>query len=326
MQNPQKVSWPTIKRELKKRWFLLAVLATYLGLGGLFTVLIYQFHWDQPATRWAGRVFPLPAASVNGEMIWLSHYYRRLGQVEYYQAASAAKEQSANLPADQTEIRIKTLDALIEGKIFRQQTRHYGITVTDQEVTATHKKLAESQGGEEKFASVINQFYGITPFQFSQEYIREQIYREKAETQLFTQVHPRWIIIEDEARARAVLDRAKAGEDFGELVKQFSQDANTLEKGGDLGWIKRGRYQKPIEDVIFSLKIGEVSPDVTKTDAGFVIAKIEERQDAPISDLSFAEWVDKITVEAKVTRFVARIDTPNPNLETTPVPVANPAS
>ena len=123
-----------------------------------------------------------------------------------------------------------------------------------------------------------------------------------------------------------MLDRAKAGEDFGELVKQFSQDANTLEKGGDLGWIKRGRYQKPIEDVIFSLKIGEVSPDVTKTDAGFVIAKIEERQDAPISDLSFAEWVDKITVEAKVTRFVARIDTPNPNLETTPVPVANPAS
>ena len=324
MKQLDRVSWPIIKRELRKRWFLVTVVAVYLGLGGLFTVLIYEFHWDQPATRWAARIFPMPAARVNGETIWLSHYYRRLGQVEHFQNAAVAKEQSATLPADPTEIRTKTLEALIEGLIFRQQARHYDLTVTDQEVTETHKKLAENNGGEEQFAAVIGQFYGLTPFQFSQEYTREELYREKLEAQLFTQVHPRWLIIEDEARARAVLERVKNGEDFAELVKQFSQDANTLEKGGDLGWLKRGQYQKAVEEVIFALKAGEVAPDVIKTEAGFVIVKVEERKDAPISDLSYTEWVDKITKEAKVTRFVARIE-PEPSATPETPPTQEPS-
>jgi parvulin-like peptidyl-prolyl isomerase len=323
MTHPKSVTWSILKQEVRKRWFFLTVMALYLGLGVFFTVLVYQFHWDQPATRWAARVFPLPAARVNGETIWLSHYYRRLALVEHYQTASLASQRASSIEENPDELRQKTLDVLIESLIFRQQAKSYDIIVTDSEITETYKKLAANNGGEEKFRQTIEQLYGLTPFQFSEEYIPEQLYREKLEDQLFTKVHPRWIIIEDEARSRSVLERAKAGEDFAELVKQFSQDVTTLDKGGDLGWLQRGQYQKPVEDVMFALKTGEVAPDLVKTDPGFVIIKVDERQDAPIDDLSYTEWADKITQEARVTRFVAR---PETQAEETPSPADSPVA
>lgn len=321
IKQPQRLNWSAFRQEVRKRWLLLLIVGLYLGLGLLFTLLIYQFGWDQPATRWAARVFPLPAARVNGETIWLSHYYRRLNLVEHYGTASLASQSAATVPQDPAEQRAKTLDVLIEGLIFSQQAKKYDVAVTEAEITATYQKLAEANGGEENFAKVLKEFFGLTPFQFSQEYIPEELYREKLEQQLFVQIHPRWMIIQDEAKARPVLDRAKAGEDFAELAKQFSQDSNTIEKGGDLGWIRRGQFDKAFEEAAFLLKAGEVGPDLISTPVGFVIVKIEERQDAPIGDLSSSDWLAKVKNEAKVTRFVGR---PKPASPAESAPPANP--
>jgi len=76
------------------------------------------------------------------------------------------------------------------------------------------------------------------------------------------------------AQAEQVLARIKAGEDFGKLAGQFSEDV-TKEQGGDLGFFARGQMVQPFEDSVFALKKSEVS-GVVETQFGLHLIKLEE--------------------------------------------------
>ena len=76
--------------------------------------------------------------------------------------------------------------------------------------------------------------------------------------------------------ALAVLADAKAGKDFAELAKRFSEDPAARKDGGDLGSFKKGDMQPELEKNILALKPGEVS-DLISTPIGFHIIKLEAR-------------------------------------------------
>jgi peptidyl-prolyl cis-trans isomerase D len=89
----------------------------------------------------------------------------------------------------------------------------------------------------------------------------------------------------EEIRKKAddVLKKARAGPKFADLAKQYSDDASK-DKGGDLGWITQGQTLPAVEQAIFSLPIGKVS-DLIRTDLGFHIVKVEERETARTKSL-----------------------------------------
>ncbi len=85
------------------------------------------------------------------------------------------------------------------------------------------------------------------------------------------------------AQIESVLQRARAGEDFAALARQFSSDPGSKDNGGDLGWFPRGMMVKPFEEAAFALKPGEIS-NVVESPFGFHLIKLEERRTQPGAD------------------------------------------
>jgi peptidyl-prolyl cis-trans isomerase D len=101
-----------------------------------------------------------------------------------------------------------------------------------------------------------------------------------------------------EATAKGVLQRAKKGEDFAALAKQYSEDS-TAANGGDLSFFGRGQMVKEFEDASFSLPVGGLS-DLVKTTYGFHIIKVTDTRAGRTTP--FEEVKDRIRQEMQVDR------------------------
>jgi len=90
----------------------------------------------------------------------------------------------------------------------------------------------------------------------------------------------------EQARKKAedVLKQVKAGGNFADLAKKYSEDTASAKEGGSLGWIERGRTVPEFEKVAFSLPKGSTS-DLVESSYGFHIIQVEDKQDARVKTL-----------------------------------------
>jgi peptidyl-prolyl cis-trans isomerase C len=72
-----------------------------------------------------------------------------------------------------------------------------------------------------------------------------------------------------------LLQRAKGGEDFAKLAKEFSEDLGSKERGGEYIF-PRGRMVPEFEAAAFALMPGQIS-DVVTTQFGYHIIKLQEK-------------------------------------------------
>jgi peptidyl-prolyl cis-trans isomerase SurA len=86
-------------------------------------------------------------------------------------------------------------------------------------------------------------------------------------------------------RASLVLQEARNGGDFANLAQRHSEDA-TAANGGDLGVIKRGQALPEFDEVLFTMREGDIS-EVIRTPNGLHIVKIEAFSKG--SEQSFSE-------------------------------------
>lgn len=76
------------------------------------------------------------------------------------------------------------------------------------------------------------------------------------------------------AKADSILIRAREGEDFATLARQYSEDEGSGQLGGDLGWFRPGDMVAEFERAAYSLRPGEISVPI-RTQYGWHIIKLE---------------------------------------------------
>lgn len=99
-----------------------------------------------------------------------------------------------------------------------------------------------------------------------------------------------------------VLARAKKGEDFAKLAKEFSEDPGSKETGGEYTF-PRGQMVPEFEAAAFALKTNEVSEIVT-TQYGYHIIKLSER--IPAEKVEFEKVAEDLKKALRQQAFQAK--------------------
>jgi foldase protein PrsA len=78
-------------------------------------------------------------------------------------------------------------------------------------------------------------------------------------------------------KMEGILARARAGEDFAGLAKEFSEDPGSKDNGGLYEDKGRGTWVKPFDEAAFSVPVGQIS-DIVETEYGYHVIKVENRK------------------------------------------------
>lgn len=92
---------------------------------------------------------------------------------------------------------------------------------------------------------------------------------------------------EKKAKAEEIVAKARAGEDFSELAKQYSEDTKTKNKGGVLPFFAKGSKDPEFEKAAFSLQKDEIS-DPILTEKGYNIIKLTDKKEGGTKSLKEA--------------------------------------
>ena len=137
------------------------------------------------------------------------------------------------------------------------------------------------------------------------------------------EVHARHILVDDEAKAKDIAKRAKAGEDFAKLAKENSKDS--AEDGGDLGYFTKDQMVPEFAEAAFKLEKGQVS-DPVKTQFGWHIIKVEDKRQKPVPAYEQVEdQVEQYLVRKAQADMVTKLRA-DAKIEKTAAPAAAPAA
>ena len=286
------------------RWILITVLwlivIIYLGFGIFFAVKVYKNHAEDRSTKFAVNIYPFPAAIINNGIVWAKDYYQQLAYIRQFSLKTKQPVPEAAV------LRTQIIDQLIENKLLEMQALRYNITVSSKDVNDAYQKIVTQSGGTSEVNKVLNELYGMSERDFK-HLVHQQVLKEKIQNELITQVKVAHILIKDEARANEIAARAKQGEDFGALAKQYSEDTKSRDAGGELGWLAKGQLvvdNNPIpefDEAAFKVKVGEITGPV-KTGIGFEIIKVEDRKGK--IDENFNTWLAGLKKQAKIWRLI----------------------
>ena len=211
----------------------------------------------------------------------------------------------------------KVVDTLIQEKLVDQEAGKQNITVTPADIDKEIAKIKERIGGEAAYQDALAQNQ-ITEAQLRDyqsfrikvtKILKKDIPVTDDELKKFfeenkaqfdkREVHARHILVATEQEAKDIKAQLDKGADFAALAKEKSTEPAAKESGGDLGTFGPGKMVPAFDNVVFSMKQGEISQPF-QSDFGWHVAQVlEVKGTAPSFDALKAE-VTEVYIDSKV--------------------------
>jgi len=205
------------------------------------------------------------------------------------------------------------LDQMVESKLFEQEAKRRGITVSEQELDASIEQVRSKYNLNEDQMEEVLKKQNLTPESFREQWRVQTLGNKLLESQLKNKI----VVTDEEVKkyyeenygsinyssttteesevvvviahilispdtpnaqdkAVEVAELAKSGNDFGSLAREYSDDSFTSDKGGNLGSFKKGDLIEPLEIAVERTPEGKVSGPV-QSPAGYHIVKVLNR-------------------------------------------------
>src|SRR4030042_3496216 len=209
------------------------------------------------------------------------------------------------------KFRKKTLDQLIEVKVFSNEARNAGLAKDPKTKEALEKATKEILA-QQFVKKIIDE-----KSQPSDEEMKKYYSEHKDQFVIPDGVYIQHILVKKQEDAQAILENLKGGASFEEIAKKKSI-ARSWKNDGRLGWLYKGRMDPELEKVAFTLEKEKLS-DVIKTKEGYEIIKVlnkSDKRELPIEEAKAniryeLFWkkkkgiIDKYYEEAKVNKIPA---------------------
>lgn len=212
---------------------------------------------------------PEPTETIQKELESFKKAYKT--EDEYQQALKARNISEEDLK--------KTIEVDILAKDLLDQQVKGKVQIEDTEV----KQFFESQKARFNRPEAFRAQHIFIP------YVPMEVLQSSSEEELKTKVEG--YRSEAEKKIREVEGKLKAGEDFSDLARAYSQDAGSASKGGDLDFIYLGVFDPSFDEAISKLKNGEVS-EVVPTRFGYHLIKLNEKR--PPEQATFEEMKEEV--------------------------------
>lgn len=174
-----------------------------------------------------------------------------------------AKDNKVSVSDDEVNKRINQLQAQYPNGQFDELLKARGLSLDD-----VKSALREQIVLDKAVGANIN---------VSESQIKAYFDKNHAQFDTPDQARARHILVPDLKTAQLVESDLRSGKDFAAEAKAHSVDPGSRDKGGELGFFRRGSMVPAFEKYAFSGPVGKISAPV-KSPFGFHIIQVEERK------------------------------------------------
>ena len=274
-------------------------------------------------------------ATVNDEKIYYDEYQKRLITRKSILPPGALPDSLSKRRMLEEEI----LESMITEKIILQRASQLNLTVSDTELEQKVLDLRKDYGDHFfDFLLAQNVQYNGWRDEIQKEMLMDKVvatdvnasvlvsedetkdYFHKNPDRCKTEERVRvsQIVVRNPEKARAIKARLESGEDFASVAVQESIGPEAS-RNGDLGLITKQTMPEPLDDTIFHLPVGIISP-IVKSPFGYHIFKVSEKYPARTrtfeeckediladiliqkEDAAFTAWLEKLKRKAVIKK------------------------
>ncbi len=288
---------------------IIAILFLALLTGGCGGKKGLQLEKGTPIYELAKEVaksYPAVDPDQNRELITCKYFVITPGTffTEMQQAMGKNIDELKNLDAQRLPEFLKVnIERMGERNLLLEAAKKSGVSITPQQLDSTLNFIYQQNGGMEAFAQRIGEQ------RISLETVRKDVEREMTIRKYFEKLYNETTVTASDIEAayaedktasvrhillmtqgkndaekaevkkkmQDLLKRAKAGENFAALAKEYTEDPGSKDSGGLYENFPRGHMVKPFEDAAFNVPVGELS-DVVETQYGYHILQVVNRE------------------------------------------------